>query len=454
MAKLIDLKCLLLTQFDKWAYHSPHFADLKAERVRPKSHKSLLLCILFASFAIRAALAVGLQSQLDNVWQRDFLIPGDAAGYWELGKKMAAGEPYSIYDRQVMRMPGFSAVLAVPIKLFGNNFLVARLWLAMIGTVACWLVFILGKTLFDSEVGLWAALYAGVSPILAGFSVIVLSETLFAATLVVSLILLARFKQCFDLEPENRSAKWLAFFSGVASAIACFARPSWILFGPACFLLFVITQKSRKLAAIHFAIFLLGITLTIAPWTYRNYQVTGHFVPLTLWMGPSLYDGLNPTATGDSDMTFYESDQLSAELSEYEIDREYRRRSWSFVGENPGRFIELMGNKFVRYWKPWPNAAQFRSNICLCLAVAVFFVPLIGLAGSGFWLNRNQVWILLLTVGPIVYFSAIHLFFVSSLRYRLPAEYPLCVLAAVGFQRILLARRTNQNQNCSSTETC
>ena len=37
-----------------------------------------------------------------------------------------------------------------------------------------------------------------------------------------------------------------------------------------------------------------------------------------------------------------------------------------------------------------------------------------------------------LTLGPILYFSLIHMIFVSSLRYRLPAEYPLCVLSAVG----------------------
>jgi hypothetical protein len=40
--------------------------------------------------------------------------------------------------------------------------------------------------------------------------------------------------------------------------------------------------------------------------------------------------------------------------------------------------------------------------------------------------------ILVLTAGPIIYFSALHTLFVSSLRYRLPAEYPLLALSAVG----------------------
>ena len=194
-----------------------------------------------------------------------------------------------------------------------------------------------------------------------------------------------------------------------------------------------------------------GLAATLAPWTIRNFRVIGHAIPTTLWVGPSLYDGLHPKATGDSDMEFFEKDNLLTTMTEYEMDREYRRRSWQFVREHPGRAIELGIVKITRFWKPWPNASQFRQW-WLCLIVVAFFLPAIGLALVEAVRRRFDVRCLLLTAGPVIYFTVIHSVFVGSIRYRLPAEYPLLILTAAGaiaardwFRR----RSTNPPVSCS-----
>jgi hypothetical protein len=221
--------------------------------------------------------------------------------------------------------------------------------------------------------------------------------------------------------------------------MACYVRPSWLLFAPWFVLLYVLFAADRRAACLRGLALLALVAATLAPWTARNYQVTGHFVPTTLWFGPSLYDGLNPRATGDSDMTFVEADALYQKMSEYDVDREYRRRAWEFARMHPARVAALALVKLGRYWSPWPNAPQFQG-LAARLAVAGFFLPLLALAlvpvvaqcRAGWKEFRQHVWSRFLTLDPIVYFAALHMLFVGSLRYRLPAEYPLLVMSAAG----------------------
>ena len=419
--------------------------------------------MLLLALGLRAGAAVAVQLYLNRV-DSDFVIAGDAAGYLELGRKLAAREEYSAHNppRRLMRMPGFPALLAVAVRLDSDRPLpMARALIVLCGTATCGVVCWLGALLFDLRVGLIAGVLAAISPTLIGLSAIVLTETPFALTLTLSLIPLAMLSRDWkpgSVEPNSRRPMFrVAASAGLAITLACFVRPSWLLVAPGfcaihCVVTFLKDRRHLISAVIESAVLCAVTVLAFAPWTMRNAQVTGHFVPTTLWVGPSLYDGLNPEATGDSNMQFFERDQLLQQMSEYEMDREYRRRAIDFVKENPGRSVALGFAKLWRFWKPWPNASQFQS-IWLCLGVAVFFVPMIGFAILGGWCGRRgfrnsdssrdrkslrvlcdncDLRVLLLTAGPVVYFSGIHAIFVGSLRYRLPAEYPLLVLSAVG----------------------
>jgi hypothetical protein len=118
-------------------------------------------------------------------------------------------------------------------------------------------------------------------------------------------------------------------------------------------------------------------------------------------------------------------------MSEYDVNRHYTELALQYARENPRRAVELALAKLARFWKPWPNAAQF-EHWAARLAVAAFFVPAMLLTAWGWWTCRRDPWQWLLAAGPILFFSALHCLFVGSLRYRLPAEYPLSVLSAAG----------------------
>jgi hypothetical protein len=178
----------------------------------------------------------------------------------------------------------------------------------------------------------------------------------------------------------------------------------------------------------------------MAPWVLRNWRVTGHLVVTTLWAGPSLYDGLNPHATGESNMQFIEDDELYQTMSEYDADEHYKRVAIEFARSHPLRAIELGLIKLSRFWNPVPNASQFGS-VFTRVAVAAWSVPLLLCAAMGGWVARRQPQIWLLSAGPVLFLSAVHAVFIGSVRYRLPAEYPLLVLAALGVRQIAVFGR-------------
>ncbi|HEY0982100.1 ArnT family glycosyltransferase [Schlesneria sp.] len=417
-------------------------------------HRWLFLT-LFVAFGLRLGLALAVQYEVSKTPGRLCLISGDAEGYWELAGKVAAGEAYSIYDppRRLLRMPGFPALLALPRLVFGDNPFAARLLLVVVGTLACGLTYWLGYELSGHAVGLLAAIYTAVSPTMALFSVLFLSETAFAATMLASLIAAARFLRKYEqAAPSDPPTVGHAVAVGGLAGLATYMRPTWLLVGPGLAMLTLMTGRSPLgQRAILAGIICLSLAVVLFPWTVRNAALTGHWIPTTLWVGPSLYDGLNPTATGDSDMEFFEQDRLLQSMSEYEMDREYRRRAWKFAAENPARVISLALVKQSRYWSPAPNTPQFRHPL-IHLVAWLSFAPLMIFALIGVWQARNDPYLITLTAGPVLYFAALHLLFVGSLRYRLPAEFPLSVLAAVGMVRLFAGSRAAQHASSPSSQ--
>jgi hypothetical protein len=211
--------------------------------------------------------------------------------------------------------------------------------------------------------------------------------------------------------------------------------------------------RFRKPATFACVLILATTYLLLLPWAARNHRVTGHWVFTTLWSGPSLYDGLNPKATGDSDMAFFDRDNLLATMSEYEVNQHYWDKGMDYAKAHPERAVELGFVKLWRFWKPWPSAEE-AGGWATKLIFAVFSLVLFAGALVGAFVHRRDFVVLALTLGPVLFFSALHAVFVGSLRYRLPAEYPMAVLAAAGwlemFRRGMLSKSTGR-QAASAT---
>lgn len=233
------------------------------------------------------------------------------------------------------------------------------------------------------------------------------------------------------LTPTSESV-WPALQSGLVTGITVLVRPGWILWPVVSGLLLLVFGKAKlprkflQIAAIG-----IGCLLALTPWAWRNYQVSGHWILTSLWSGPSLYDGLHPQATGASDMTFVDSEPVYATMSEYDANAHYKQRAMEFVRENPGRTMELAVIKAGRFLSLTPNASGFSGGPAslICLAYYSCFFCLIFAGG---WQFRRNPAVLALLAAPFMQFLLVHMVFVGSVRYRLPVEFPLSVLASNG----------------------
>jgi len=296
---------------------------------------------------------------------------------------------------------------------------------------------LLGRILFDARAAFLAGAMAALYPGAIGMSVFVLSEAPFCPFLVAQLL-------CWTIASRSalmsHSFAW-ALGGGVAAGCATLVRPSWLPFTPLAVILSLVVCRFRRRHVCVGLAMCAALVLTMAPWWYRNYRVTGRFVPTTLQVGASLYDGLNPRATGASNMRFmadFREKQRIADAArseplsdtyEYRLDRRLRDAAIAWSRQHPGRVLQLAGAKLMRMWSPWPNAQEMQS---WPVRLATFFgyTPLLLLSVWGAVKFGRRGWPYVLCWLPAAYFTLLHGVFVSSIRYRQPAMLVFLLLAA------------------------
>jgi 4-amino-4-deoxy-L-arabinose transferase-like glycosyltransferase len=419
--------------------------------------------VLEVALVARLLAACAVQWYVDRGSMPRICVFPDAEYYWTLAGTIREGTLYEIVEwgdipHFALRTPGYPLFLAACRTLLGEHPMGVRLAQAGLGVVTVWLVYRLTRAITGEQdhgaadqarLGRWsvpliAAALVSVHPYLIVMSVLVLSEAVFVPIMLAALWGLAILwrKPGADVSPEassNQRDLLISLGVGIASGAAILVRPSWLIFVPIMLGFWGITgwfgRKRATGVVCGVLTILFGLTVVMAPWWVRNAGIYRRFVPTALWMGASLYDGLNQRATGASNMSFLEDPEIWP-IDELDQDAELTRRALGFVRTEPHRAFELAFVKLARYWSPWPNAEGIRAPV-VTVASALITVPLLGLLAVGLWYYRGdaRAWVLL--AGPLFYFCALHLVFASSMRYRVPAEAPAMGLAAAGLSRLV-----------------
>ena len=446
-------------------------------------------------------VALGVRLLAAFVWEwysGGKLVFGDSESYWVLARALARGEEYRYGNARIFRMPGYPAVLAPLFWLTPGEppYLWGRIEGALLGTMAVWGIYLLGKHLANARVGIISAWWAAIYPGGIALSVWILSEALFCPLMIFALLLTVI---AFRKERREEAFLWAAA-AGLGHGLSILTRPSWLFFPLFVGLVAVFTEPNRLRQATVAALIILTTACTLSPWWLRNWCLTGRWIPTTLQVGTSLYDGLHPKATGASDLS-YVSAKMAEWAKEYNAispaglehsggrmghgenfhleKRKLAPQGWGEVGKVGVRTTDI-GGGICRGWLIWQISEDARRELrqemdfdarlreeALRWAWAnpgqAAFLALVKLRRLwNIWPNERAFQLVsirlmiaasflptlvfgllgMVVAGkkarfwllglPALYLTAIHCVFVASLRYREPAMLALVPAGALG----------------------
>lgn len=345
-------------------------------------------------------------------------------------------------------------------RTVGHDYFAAVLLGCVIGSLVPLLLAAFATRMFGSSVGRLAGWLAVVHPLLVFFCGRLLTETPFTVMLLLALLL---------------SAEWVktprpgrAFGTGIAWGLAALtlspalalpvlvAAWAWVPLG------FALPPRSRLR---QIALLLLGLALTVGPWTLRNALVLHAFVPVTTGAGRALLVGNNAGAWSDPATRGGGSNDLWDELvrteyrglSETETDVRARARTVTFLREHFPEWPAMAAAKAARFWRLSAGAGATPGERWVALPLrdlvrvldplflwSVVVLPL-ALWGLGLSLGGPRRWFQSLSLWVILYFTWLGVVFFGSLRMRVPIEPLVVLFAAAGLDDLGQRLRTRRS---------
>lgn len=391
-----------------------------------------LLIVLLIAFLVRVSLL--------------FVTPNitlfaDAREYDLPGQNLAKGYGFSLIPEQPTswRPPLFPAFLGAVYKIFGYHLGLARFIQISLSVGIVFVTYLLGKLIFNINVGLIASLIVGLYPGLVLFSNMLYSETLFIFLFTLTFYLI--------LYSMRRDSVLLFSGVGVLIGLSALIRPIGLSILPLFIVLIVLKYKKdlKKSLGRSCLVFLVTF-LVILPWSLRNYLVFGQFIFIDTNQGSNLYIGNSKDTPYiwcwkkmehlRDDTTYLnlvkrspEDFSIAGTKDEAEKSRLLASYAISYIKRRPLVFIQRFFGKIIDFWSPERftaavikhSAFDSVSKPLMGLAILIpniFYLPILFLFGkliiADKW-DRNKLILVLLTVTYIIPYAI----FFAHPRYHL-----------------------------------
>lgn len=384
-----------------------------------------LLVVAVVALAVRLAAVIPLHTAGQTSDEKEYVI---------LAQKVAAGKEFVDSDGEYSkRYPLYPFVLAGLIKVFGDSRWVMYLLTALMSAFVPVLCAFLARSIWaDEAAALAAAWAAALYPGLIVYGAVLQTESLYLVLFLAAFLLAFRLAE----RPGLRDAVAL----GVTGGLAALTRPVFLGFFPILLALFLVMWRR---CGVHAGWRWTGVAavvflLVLVPWTWRNYQVHGTFVPISSLGGHLVLIGNNPYATGTWSTRpgfegWYRNElrkkgiSQPASLTEVERGRIARQVGMDYIVAHP---LEAAGRVITKahiFWfYPITNSD---SNLPL-QGVAVMADVLLYLAAVlGMVRMKNAGGRLVPVVGAMVFFAVVPLVLHAEARYRLPLVPFICMFA-------------------------
>lgn len=413
----------------------------QGEFLTPQRVALLLILILLLAFGLRFAFFY----QMGHSPIAKLLIE-DSKTYNDWALQIAGGD---WMGKEVFyALPLYPYFLGLLYTIFGYHLQLIKFIQVLIGTFNCYLLFRLGKRLFNPAVALLAAFF------MAAYAwLIVYDSSILSPVLIILLELLLLLYLEFL---RRRPRKWWVWLgAGLLLGITTTVSGHLLLLVPLLivwlWLSFPDLSPRRKGGAS--AIYLLGFVLAVAPVTLHNWLIGDDFIPITAHGGINFYIGNNPHSRGvfepppllrSGGATLRKDSIKLAEkargrkLKPSEVSSYWLDQGIDFIKKKPGLYLRLLGKKFVIFWDGLEIAdvlhpyffKRFAPVLNIPLLIFRIIAPLSLLGVFLSWKLRKRLIPLYLLLGAYI-FSMV-LFFINS-RYRLPLVPLLMLFAAYPF---------------------
>ncbi|MDA1015450.1 MAG: glycosyltransferase family 39 protein [Planctomycetota bacterium] len=404
----------------------------------------MLLAVVFAALAVRLTAVA--------IWSEQLEV--DTDGYRSLAQGIAAsGEYINAQTREptAFRPPFYPLVLSVFFFLNVPSWGIG-VFQSLLGALTVALTGQLARRLgLSNRRACVAAAIVAFDPILIGFTVQAMTETLFTlllTALVVSWINIhSGASAALDSDAKLRSTASRQCMTGFLLGVCGLCRPTvW------AFAMLVagagIWRHRRCMASAFNWRLALGAFVVVVPWATRNSLLLGRPIVTTTHGGYTLLLGNNPvfydevleapwgTTWSHASLVAWQG-SLEVELHQAGIAGELARDAWmqhralSNIRADPGSFIRACALRIVRFWRVAPHECsglvRTATGLFYTVVLLAFASRLIRAARQGVPLSPPVQIVLL----AILSFSAVHAVYWSNMRMRGPL-IPLIAVVIAG----------------------